>query len=281
MATDAGSLLEAVKAANYDRYLAALYTPADKRRAILSLYAFDAEIAGIRDRISQALPGEIRLQWWRDVIASANEGAGGGHPVAEALLETIRVHRLPQSAFDNYLEARIFDLYDDPMPSRTDLEGYCGETTGAIIQMTSMVLDPAAAPAHAELAGWAGCGLAITGLLRLLPRHRSRGQCFIPRDMLAAAGTDSASFLADPETSASVRAVEMMVAVANEHLTAFKKGATKLPTKLRPAFLPLALTAAYLGQMKGREAALSGRGTDVSPIRKHWLMLWCAARGWS
>jgi len=31
----------------------------------LRFYAFNAEVAAIRDRISQALPGEIRLQWWR------------------------------------------------------------------------------------------------------------------------------------------------------------------------------------------------------------------------
>ena len=33
--------------------------------------------------------------------------------------------------FVDLIDARIFDLYDDPMPSLNDLEGYCGETSSA------------------------------------------------------------------------------------------------------------------------------------------------------
>src|SRR5690606_33806298 len=106
-----------------------------------------------------------RLQWWRDVIAADSEEAAAGHPLAEALKSTIATHNLPKQAFDAYIEARIFDLYNDPMPSRTDLEGYCGETASALIQLAAMVLDAEQAPNFAELAGRAGCAQAMTGLL--------------------------------------------------------------------------------------------------------------------
>ena len=52
------SLLDLVRAADRDRYLAALYAPEDKRADLLALYAFNAEIAGVRDRVRQALPGD-------------------------------------------------------------------------------------------------------------------------------------------------------------------------------------------------------------------------------
>ena len=67
--------MDAVRAADHDRYLTALYAPADKRDALFSLYAFNAEIAGIRDRIHEALPGEVRLQWWRDCHCRRRRGA--------------------------------------------------------------------------------------------------------------------------------------------------------------------------------------------------------------
>ena len=120
----AKTVIDMVRGADHDRYLSALYAPAEKRDALLALYAFNAEIAGVRDRIREALPGEVRLQWWRDIIASDAADAGAGHPLAEVLVAAIRRHDLPRQAFDNYLEARVFDLYDDPMPSRTDLECY-------------------------------------------------------------------------------------------------------------------------------------------------------------
>ncbi|RWF39037.1 MAG: phytoene/squalene synthase family protein [Mesorhizobium sp.] len=223
VADTANIVMDAVRASDHDRYLSALYAPADKRDALFSLYAFNAEIASVRDRIHEPLPGEVRLQWWRDVIAAEND-AETGHPIADALRATIAANRLPKPAFDNMLEARIFDLYDDAMPSRTDLEGYCGETAAALIQLAAMVLDPQEAPRFAELAGRAGCAQAITGLLLLLPLHRRRGQCFVPADILAAAGSSSEEFVKADGGPGAQRAVAAMIALAREHLNAFERG---------------------------------------------------------
>lgn len=279
MSEPAGNIAETLRAVDRDRYLSVLYAPQGKRDALFSLYAFNAEIAAVRDRIREALPGEIRLQWWRDVLA-APEGAGEGHPIAAALVETIRSHNLPLSAFDNYLEARVFDLYDDPMPSRGDLEGYCGETASAIIQLAALILDPVAAPAHAELAGHAGCALAITGLLRLLPIHRARGQCYVPRDILAAAGMSPEDLLAAEPGGPARHAVEAMIALANDHLAAFLRKAPDLPSGLRPAFLPLALVPAYLSKLSRDPAAALKAPAGISELRRHWLMLRTASKGW-
>jgi len=273
-------VMDTVRAADHDRYLSALYAPAEKRDALFSLYAFNAEIAGVRDRIHEPLPGEVRLQWWRDVI-DANGTEETGHPIADALKAAIVGNHLPRSAFDNMLDARIFDLYDDPMPSRTDLEGYCGETAAALIQLAAMVLDPAAAPDFAELAGRAGCAQAITGLLLLLPLHRRRRQCFVPADILSAAGTTPEEFVKGEGGAAAERAVAAMIALARDHLNAFEKGASALPVALRPAFLPLALTRAYLDKMeKAGRSPLSTTAT-LSTLRRHWLLLRHAMRGWT
>ena len=275
----ADRIAEAVRAADGDRYLAALYAPADRRADLMALYAFNAEIAGIRDRIREALPGEIRLQWWRDTIASG-EPSGGGHPVAAALMRAIETRKLPRAAFDAYLEARIFDLYDDPMPSRTDLEGYCGETASTLIQLSAFVLDPLAAAKVADLAGHAGCAQAIAGLLRSLPIHRRRGQCFLPRDMLAAVGTTPEAFVAGADEPAAARAVAAMAALGSEHLTAFLSGATALPATLRPAFLPVALAAPYLAAVVKDPAAALERTAQVSALRRNWLLLRAASGSW-
>ena len=278
MSENAKIVMDAVRSADHDRYLTALYAPADRRDALFSLYAFNAEIASIRDRIHEALPGEVRLQWWREVIAADDDGTGIGHPVADVLKATISAHRLPKQAFENMLDARIFDLYDDPMPSRTDLEGYCGETAAALIQLAAMMLDPVEAPRFAELAGRAGCAQAMTGLLLLLPLHRRRGQCFVPADILAAAGSSPEEFVAGDGGPGAQRAVEAMIALARDHLSAFEQGAAALPGSLRPAFLPLALSRAYLAKMESG-SPLSGVAR-LSALRRHWLLLRRASKGW-
>jgi len=272
--------MELVRAGDRDRYLSVLYAPEDKRADLLALYAFNAEIAGIRNRVTQPLMGEVRLQWWRDVIETGDAGAGAGHPVAEQLVETIKRHSLPRQAFLNHLDARIFDLYDDPMPTRSDLEGYCGETASATIQLASIVLSPEAAARTGDIAGHAGCAQAITGLLRLLPLQRRRGQCYFPKDMLAAAGTTPEEFLAGDGGENAPRAVAAMMALASEHLSAFERGAGALAPALAPGFLPLALTHAQLTRMRGRERELLSAPVDIGAWRKHWLMFRRAAGGW-
>ncbi|MEP9371641.1 phytoene/squalene synthase family protein [Mesorhizobium sp. KR1-2] len=273
-------VMEAARAADRDRYLSALYAPEDRRPALLALYAFNAEIAAVRDRIREPLPGEVRLQWWRDVIAAGTAQAASGHPVAEALVEAISANNLPQAAFQNYLDARIFDLYDDPMPSRNDLEGYCGETAGAIIQLASLALDPSTAPAFANLAGHAGCAQAITGLLRLLPLHRARGQCFVPRDILSAVGSSPEEFITGDGGAGVAGALAAMIALADEHLSAFERGAPGLPVSLRPAYLPVALTRAYLNRLRRIGTKALTDHADVAAWYRHAILFRRAARGW-
>ncbi|TKT76779.1 phytoene/squalene synthase family protein [Aquamicrobium sp. LC103] len=273
------SLAEAVRRDDPDRYLSALYAPEARREALFALYAFNVEIASVRDRIHEPLPGEIRLQWWRDILA-AGKGAAAGHPVAEALSGVIERSRLPLATFQNYLDARIFDLYDDPMPSRNDLEGYCGETASAIIQLAALILDPEAAPEFAEAAGHAGCAQAMAGLLRLLPMHRARGQCFMPEDILAAAGTSRDEFVAGENRDAAMRAVVALSALAGEHLARFEKAANGMPVSLRPAFLPASLAGAYLARISARGVDPLTQIADISPLRRHWTLLRRALLGW-
>ncbi|MBX3580993.1 MAG: phytoene/squalene synthase family protein [Rhizobiaceae bacterium] len=274
-------LLDVVRTVDRDRYVAALYAPEEKRGDLLALYAFNAEIAGIRDRVSQALPGEMRIQWWRDVIEGRSMDAATGHPVASALLTAIERNALPIHAFQNYLDARIFDLYDDPMPSRGDLEGYCGETAAAIIQLSALILDSREAAGVSGLAGHAGCAMAICGLLRLLPLHRSRGQCYVPSDILAAVGSNPEEFVAGEGGENRPRAVAAMIALAREHLSAFEKHAGMLPEALRAAFLPVAPVGAQLSKMQGREREVLTTGLDIAAWRKQWLMFRRASKGWS
>ena len=75
---------EMVRRLDKDRYLAALWAPQDKRPHLLALYAFSAEIARIRDVVSDPLPGEVRARWWADVITGAR--GTGKSSLVKALL---------------------------------------------------------------------------------------------------------------------------------------------------------------------------------------------------
>lgn len=280
MPDPADEFSDLLRRSDHDRYLSTLYAPAAKRPALAALYAFNAEIAAVRDRVREPMAGEIRLQWWRDAISDLSGQSAAGHPLAAALVNVIVEHRLPTAAFDRMLEARVFDLYDDPMPSRTDLEGYLGETASTLIQLAAMILDRQGAENVADQAGHAGCAQGIAGLLRLLPIHRARGQCYVPADILAAAGTTRDAFLADGDDDAAGRVVAAMVALGREHWSAFQAQAKALPPPLRPAFLPAALSPAYLDAVSRSGSRAMRASPDIPFWRRQWTMLRRASSGW-
>ncbi|SKA10740.1 phytoene/squalene synthase family protein [Consotaella salsifontis] len=261
-----------------DRALSTLFAIVEKRDSLNALYAFNIETGRVRDRVSQPLPGEIRLQWWRDTVvgAAGEAGEGGaGNPYAEALVETIKRHDLPLDAFDRFLEARIFDLYDDPMPERSAFEAYAGETASALIMLAVMVLDRDEAAKSAEAAGHAGVAQLTAGVLQLLPLHRSRGQIFIPGDILDAAGCSPQALLAG-EAEPTARAVAAMTAFGREHLAKAKSAFASLPRSIRPAFLAPMLSGLILDRISRHGLPGDGR-VEAGTFRRLWEY-WTAMR---
>src|ERR687890_1354027 len=174
--------------ADPDRYWASLFAPPDKRPHLYALYAFNFEIARVREAVREALVGEIRLQWWRDALQGEARGDVRSNPVAAALDDTIVQFRLPRQSLVDLIDARIFDLYEDPMPSLNDLEGYCGETSSSLTQLSGLIIAAGSNPGTADAAGHAGVAYAVTGLLRAFPIHARQGQIYVPIDLLGRHG---------------------------------------------------------------------------------------------
>src|SRR5450759_6017352 len=135
-----------VREADRDRYLATLFAPAAQRDALFALYAFNVEIARVRELAREPLPGEIRLQWWREVLAGERDGEAAAHPVAAALRETLARYGFVAAPLLELIEARTFDLYDEPMASIADLELYGIRTQSPVFAIASGILDAGKAP---------------------------------------------------------------------------------------------------------------------------------------
>lgn len=259
-----------------DRYLACLLSPPERRRSLAALYAFYAEIARVRDLIHEPLPGEIRLQWWRDILSN-EQSSGEGHPLAEALLQCIREHHLPIAVFQNMIDARIFDLYDDPMQDRSALEGYAGETASALIQLSSLILDPSNASKSAEAAGHAGVAQTIAGLLLLLPVHHRRGQVYIPADLLRATGLDRETFLAAGDSEAIGRAIHAFCGLGRDHLAKARRGTGSISSQNFFAFVPVTLAEPVFDRAEKAGARLLQQPIQPAQWQRQWRM-WRASR---
>src|SRR5438132_9318747 len=88
-------VLAQVRAADRDRFLAALFAPEPARRGLLALLAFDHELARTRTVAREPLLARIRLQWWREAVAEMAGGASPrAQPIVESLSETAQRHGL-------------------------------------------------------------------------------------------------------------------------------------------------------------------------------------------
>ncbi len=281
LASDYAHCAELVRAQDRDRFLAALFAPADARPHLLALYAYNVEIARVREVVREALPGEVRLQWWRELIEGHGRGEVTGHPVASALLDTLRRYGLSRGALLNLIEARVFDLYDDAMPSLNDLEGYAGETASALLQLSAHILAAAPRPRLADACGHGGVAIALTGLMRALPVHAARGQCFLPADLLARHGASRAQVVGREATPGVQAVLADLRQRAADHLAKAKAALADpaladVVAQTAPAFLTLALVPGDLRALARARDPFKAV-TGLSPLMRQWT-LWRAAR---
>ena len=259
-----------------DAWLACLFAPELFRAHLHALHLFAHEIAHVREKITAPLAGEIRLQWWRDAIAGGGRGEVAANPVAVALLDTIQTCKLPLRAFDDMIDARIFDLYDDPMPDVAALEGYCGAIDSALVRLGTLVLAQGAEPGGAEACGHAGMALGIVRILRELPRTGTRGQVAVPVSLLQEQGLlagDVPARKAGPQMMAVLAGLRAM---ARGHLARAEAGLASVAPPARAAFMPLAGVEPMLRSLE--RAAPFAASTTPPQWRRQWALWRYAGR---
>ncbi|MFZ5731833.1 MAG: phytoene/squalene synthase family protein [Pseudomonadota bacterium] len=229
-----------VRERDFERYALTLFVAPAHRRALLALFAFNAEVSRVRDMVSQPLPGEIRLQWWADALAGKEHGEAGGNPIAAELLRAIEACGLPRGMLDHSIEAHRFDLYDDPMPSLRHLEAYADKTDGTVLTLGARVLGATSAQAEA-LARDAGVALGIMRAIDLLPLHASRRQLYLPIDLVEQYQVRIEDVFAGTVTPTLRELIAHLHRVAKARLDAAMGPLPSLSPAARPAFLQLAL----------------------------------------
>ena len=202
---------------DFARYASTLFLPQVQRRALLSIYAFNVEISRVREQVSQPLPGEMRLQWWTDMLEGAGHGGVEGNPVAAELLQAIGEFRLPVEPLSRLIEEHQFDLYNDPMPSMAALEGYVTDTSSALFSLGARIAaQPSAVIDH--LARHAGLAQGMAQVIAALPLDAARRQLFVPLQLLQQHGSGMEEVFSGKQTPRARAAIDQLAGEARKHL---------------------------------------------------------------
>ena len=265
---------DALRSGDRDRYLATLVLTGVQRDAVTALYAFNADVASIRERVSGPVPGEMRLQWWADAFEGDGHGAVRQNPLADALLETMARYGLPAGTLLRLVGARRFDLYDDPMPDLATFEGYAGETASTLYQLAAMILNDGSPIETGDAAGHLGVAHAMIGHLRAFGPVSAQGRIMLPWSILEANGVREGEIFAGIQSEGLSEALGQIAELAGDHLVKADAAIALLPGHLRPAFAPIALLKAQFGLLQRRSGGLFHTPPDDPDWRKITRLTW-------
>ena len=275
--TDQNYCASQVRAYDKDRYLATLLAPSPACEHLFALYAFNIEIGKIREVVSEALLGEIRLTWWREAIEAIYHGDVGDHPVIQALERAIVECALPRQPFLDLLNARQFDLYEAPMKTIADFDAYAGATSSVLFQLAGFIVAGPTAQKAADASGHAGVAYALQGLLRAAPIHARRGQLYLPLEVMEHSNVSMRDYFTTSMTPALVAAFRELHDIAHYHLALAEEHLSTVPTAVLPAFLPASLIKPYLEKISRHHYDLFSKPIEISQLVRQWR-LWRTVR---
>lgn len=170
-------------------HFTALAVSENHRADIIAFYAFLAEIARIPRLVSDPGTGEIRLQWWMDVVnddvKDISSGCGGANigPIGVGLKHVQKKYGLSADLLGQIIEARKFDLYHDPMPDKEAFGLYAHRTRAIPLLLSTKILADGQEHDLTGLYDNAGMAISLSNHLRRWAKVASYQQLFLPLDL--------------------------------------------------------------------------------------------------
>jgi len=278
-ASNAAHCLDLVKTNNLDRYLSTLLADIDYRQALFAIYAFDAEVSGITRQVSEPVIGEIRLQWWRETLEHVFEGECDPHPIAKELQTAVHKHALPKHLFTRLIDARQFDLYDEPMGSTDDLITYTNNTATAITDLAAQILIGEEVKEISSLIEKAGIAHGLGKLLSDLPVNTSQKKCYLPADILVKHDLNFKNVLAGEYSTKMQLVISQLCHMVEEQLNQIRHVQKRLKKPVLPAFYPASLAGLTVKKYAAGTHNPLKQPLNNSQLKIQWHLLKCALFG--
>lgn len=233
-----------------DRFAAAMAGPVAAREVLFPLYAFNVEVTRAAWVASEPMIGEMRLQWWRDVLDEIATGKPvRRHEVATPLAEVLDAEAA--QALDLLVQARRWDLYSDAFEDAAHFEEYISRTGGVLMWVGARALG-AEARTETEVKAL-GRAAALARFLAAVPELEARGRIPLVDGRAAAVKRLCQDTLKDLPRSGALKAA--------------------LPRPARPALLEGWQARALLARAVQNPQRVADGALRLSEFEKRWRLL--------
>jgi len=234
-----------------DRYRSAMLADAAQREKLFVIYAFHSELAKIPELVSETMIGDIRYQWWRDVVEQIYSGGDvRSHEVSTPLRDVLLETQVPRFWIDRLIDGRSRDLDPAPFTNITAAQDYAKATSGVLAQIAAFVIDP---DFDSEAASFAGQAWGLTGLARAYRYYH-------------------AGMLSQLEFAE-------LLSTAQASYSAARAAIGHAPASVMPALAYTATVPKFLKRMGAKGFEAKTQEVSYAPPLKQIRMTWAALKG--
>lgn len=279
---DPAALEEQLARVDPDRAMAARFAPPAARARLIGLYAFNFEIARVRERVTEPAIGDMRLAWWREAVDEIYDPHRKvrWHEAAMALQEAFGDRPPPRLWIDRLINTRGRDLDADPFGSLDELRDYAEASAATLMRAAVWMLAPDLdLSSDAERAiTHAGTAWGLAGILRAAPGLAAQGQSVLPLDLAELTGVDAAALHPGGDAREAKAILAPVIELARREHRFARETYRAIPAECAPACLYAALTPAYLARLARRSDPFRQTG-ELSAFGRRARMVVSAGLG--
>ncbi len=239
------SLAVQVREQDNDRYLCSLFAPEAQREGLFALYAFNQEVARIREKLTEPMMGFIRLAWWREAIEELYTGKVRNHEVLQGLYPLIQKGQVSHALFNQLIDGREQDMEEAPSATMEALEAYGCATSVPVFQLALEILD-VKEEAAMQAAVHVGVAWMLVGYLRAARFFTASNRVLFPADRMREAGITAADIIAGKQPEKTRMLAELLCQRAQFHLDEAATLRRDVPRTALPALLPASIAQGAL-----------------------------------
>ncbi|MCP5373238.1 MAG: presqualene diphosphate synthase HpnD [Hyphomicrobiales bacterium] len=252
--------------------------PPAKRAGMFAVYAFCREVDDIADGDAPEAAKRAALSRWRDEIAAVYGGGAPAEPVARALPAHVARFGLRRDDFLAVIDGMEMDAGAAVrLGDMDELTLYCDRVACAVGRLSTRVFGVDDDLGH-PVAAAQGQALQLTNILRDIREDAGRDRLYLPLDLLARHGVDTAgadrdlgAVLADPNLGAAC--AELAAEAGRRFAEAEAALARCDPAKMRPAVMMMAVYRRLFDRLQRRGWDRPLQPVALSAAEKLMIML--------
>jgi len=255
-------------------YYAFMFLPQAKRAAITAFYAYCREIDDVVDEVSDPGVAAVKLNWWRQEVASAFAGTPS-HPVMKALMPLAQAHRIEQPHLLAVIEGCQMDLEQTRYLDFATLRRYCHLVAGVVGEVAANIFGRSS-ERTLDYAHTLGLALQLTNIIRDVGDDARRGRIYLPVDELQRFGVKASEILQrQAPFGYSERFMALMRFQAQRAQATYDEALALLPAvdreSQRPGLMMANIYRTLLREIEEDDFQVLHQRTSLTPLRKLWI----------